>query len=317
MKKVIKSIPIPYAGVMLAFAAGGNLAAKYGMAYKNFFGIISAISLILLTLKVILDFNAVVESLKHPVLSSVMCTYPMGVIVLSTYLIPFNKQLAYSFWIVGIILHFILLGIFTKNHIFNFKIKKVFPSYFIVYVGFVCASVTAPAYGMNSLGKILFYLGFINYLILLPIVFYRTTIIKEIPKPAIPTITIFAAPASLCLAGYMSSFTNKNLTLVSIMLFLSVISVTLVIAYSPKMLKNGFFPSYSAFTFPLVISAIASAKTLHFYLNINKNIKYLITYSNSIIILSFLVNFYVLLKYIIFLNKKNSMDKNISSTKAS
>ncbi len=49
-----------------------------------------------------------------------------------------------------------------------------------------------------------------SYLILLPIILYRITKVKEIPEPALPTIVILAAPASLCLAGYMNSFQNKN-----------------------------------------------------------------------------------------------------------
>jgi len=126
MKRLIRSIPIPFAGVMLALAAGGNLLAPFGSIYKNIFGLLSFVSFIVLTGMIIFNFRGVKESLKHPVLSSVMPTYSMGMIVLSTYFIPFNKSFAFGFWSIGLLLHLILLIIFTKNHIFNFKIKMVF-----------------------------------------------------------------------------------------------------------------------------------------------------------------------------------------------
>lgn len=304
MKRLIRSIPIPFAGVMLALAAGGNLLAPFGPIYKNIFGFLSFVSFIVLTGMIIFNFEAVKEALKHPVLSSVMPTYSMGIIVLSTYFIPFNKNFAFGFWSIGLLLHFILLLIFTKNHIFDFKIKNVFPSYFIVYVGYVCASVTAPAFGMQALGQTLFNFGFGCYLILLPVVLYRTLKVKNIPKPALPTVTIFAAPASLLLAGYMSSFSGKNILLTNLMLFLSVMSIISVLIYMPKMFKNGFYPSYSAFTFPLIISAVAALKTRQFFSSLNYEIYYLNIYSELIRYFAIFITLFVLLNYIVFFRKE-------------
>jgi exfoliative toxin A/B len=313
MKKLLKSIPIPFAGVMLALAVGGNLLAPFNPIYRNIFGLLSGVCFILITTMIIMNFNKIKEALTHPVLSSVMPTYSMGIIVLSTYIIPFSKSVAFSFWILGLVLHFIMLIIFTNNHIFNFNIKKVFPSYFIVYVGYVCASVTAPAYLMQSLGKTLFYFGLICYIALLPIILYRAIIIKNIPKPALPTVTIFAAPASLLLAGYMSSFSGKSILLTNIMLFASIISVIAVLLYLPKMLKNGFFPSYSAFTFPLVISGVAVLKTRQFYYSLNHEMYFLNIYSEFIRYFALFMTVFVLLNYFVFFRKKLATKDQINT----
>lgn len=315
MKKLIKNIPIPFAGVMLALAVGGNLLTPFNPNYKNLFGLLSTICFVVLTLSIFLNFNRIKEAFNHPVLSSVMPTYSMGMIVLSTYIIPFSKSVAFGFWALGLILHMILLLIFTKNHIFDFKIKKVFPSYFIVYVGYVCASVTAPAYKMEALGRTLFNFGLIFYVVLLPIVLYRTLIVKNIPKPALPTVTIFAAPASLLLAGYMSSFSGKNITLTNLLLFLSVISIISVLLYLPKMLKNGFIPSYSAFTFPLIISAVAALKTKQFLSSLDYEIYYLNIYSEFIRYFSVFITLFVLLKYISFFKREFVSNDNKAKTK--
>lgn len=309
MNVLIKKIPIPMAGVMLALAVGGNLIGSILPIGKNLLGIIAFLILILLTLKIFFDFDSVKKGLKHPVIASVMPTYAMGIMALSTYLIPFNKSVAYIMFIFGIALHFLLLLLFTFEFIVNFKIKKVFPSYFIVYVGFVCASVIAPVYNLINLGQWLFYIGLIDYFLLLPIILYRVIVIKGIPDKALPTITIFAAPASLCLAGYMSSFSSKNLNLVYLLMALSITSVVSVLFYLPKMMSKGFFPSYAAFTFPFIISGVASLKTLAFFTSLEVQIGLFSFYSQFIRFFSLIMTLYVLIHYLKFLLPRPTMVK--------
>jgi len=304
MKKLIQSIPIPFAGVMLALAIARNLLTPFNPIYKNIFGLLSFTCFVVLTLMIFLNFKKITEAFSHPVLSSVMPTYSMGIIILSTYMIPFNQSFALAFWSIGILIHFILLFIFTKNHIFNFKIEKVFPSYFIVYVGHVCASVTAPAYAMENFGKGLFYFGLISYFILLPIILFRTLKIKKTPLPALPTMTIFAAPGSLLLAGYMSSFSGKSILMTNVLLFLSVTSIIGVLLYLPKMLKNGFFPSYSAFTFPLLISAVAALKTNQFYLSLEREPTLLKGYAEFLRYLAVFITILVFFSYLNYITKE-------------
>lgn len=301
MYKVIKKIPIPIAGLMLALGATGNLLKSYGSIYRNFSGILSAIILFLLIGKITTNFNSVKEDLKNPVIASVFPTFSMGVMIMATYIKSFLPIVAYGVWVAGLIIHLLLIVYFTKNFIVRFNIKKVFPSYFVVYVGIVVGSVTAPTFQMQFLGQYLFWFGFISYLILLPIILYRVYKVKEIPEPALPTITIFAAPASLCLAGYMSSFQEKNMIIVGLLTTLSLVMISGVLFYLPKMLKIKFYPSYSAFTFPLVISAIAIKLTNAFFIKSNLNISFLkyIVLIEEFIAISIVL--YVLLRYTYFL----------------
>ena len=87
---------------------------------------------------------------------------------------------------------------------------KVFASYYIVYVGIVVAAVTAPAYEKQSLGSATFWFGLVTLIILLVLVTYRYVKFKEVPDPAKPLICIYAAPTSLCIAGYVQSVMPKN-----------------------------------------------------------------------------------------------------------
>lgn len=126
MKEIIKRLPIPIVGLMLALAATGNLVLSYGEKYRNIFGIFSAIILILVLMKIIMFPKGVSESLDNPVVASVFPTLSMGIMLLSTYLKPFASSLAFGMWIIGLVLHIVLIIYFTKKYIFNFNIKKFF-----------------------------------------------------------------------------------------------------------------------------------------------------------------------------------------------
>jgi len=301
MGQIIKKVPIPMAGLMLGLAAVGNLVQSYGDLYRNIFGAISAILLFLLIMKIFIDPKGVKESMENPVVASVSPTLSMGIMILSTYIKPYFPSLGYGIWIFGLILHVILILYFTKRYMFNFNIKKVFPGYFVVYVGIVVGSVTGPVYNQAIIGQYLFWFGFISYLVLLPVVIYRVVKVKAIPEPALPTIAIFAAPASLCLAGYINSFQNKNMVIIGFLASLSLIMLGVVLLYMPKLLKLPFYPSYSAYTFPFVISGISIKLTNGFLANSGNGIawlKYIVRFQEVIAVS---LVFYVLIRYIQFL----------------
>lgn len=308
MRNTINKIPIPIAGLMLALAATGNLVSSYGNSYRYIFGVISAIIFASLVIKLLMFPKAVAEGFGNPIVASVIPTFSMGTMLLSTYINSYWPSIAYALWLLGLLTHVILIICFTKKYILNFNMKKIFPSYFIVYVGIVCASITAPAYDAIALGQAIFWFGLVCYLILLPLMLYRVFIIKEIPEPALPTIIIFAAPASLCLAGYLNSFQEKNIMIVRILMCISLLMVFFALISMPKMLKLKFYPSYSAFTFPFVISATAIKATNSFFIRSNMGVIMLGYVAKFLESWSILMVLYVLIKYSIYiiLNQENS-----------
>lgn len=264
MTDIFKQTPVPIAGLMLGLAGTGNLMLSYGSQYRYLAGMLALLVSLLLIGRLLIDREGVLVELENPVAASVAPTFSMAVIILASYIIPFSHQLALYIWYGGIILHGMAVILFSIRFILNFDIKKVFPSYFIVYVGIVVASVTAPAFNQIQLGQIIFWLGFVGYMIWLPIVSYRVFRIGEIKKPLLPTISIFTAPAGLCLAGYMKVFPEKNLLMVGWLVLLTLIMIISIIIYLPKMLSVGFYPSFSAFTFPFVITAMGLKLTSGF-----------------------------------------------------
>lgn len=313
MNEFLKKYPVPVSGLILGLAASGNLIQNYGALYRNIFGMLSFILFIFIIAKIIRYSNGVAESLKNPIIGSVFPTLSMSIMILSTYLKPYASAASFIIWTIGFVMHIILIIWFTKKFVINFSIKQVFPSWFIVYVGIAVASVTGPAYNMIIAGKSAFWFGFTAYLILLPIIIYRVVKIKEMPQPALPTLVIFSAPASLLLAGYMNSFKEKNMIIVWFLMAVSIIMYIIAIIMLPKLLTLKFYPSYSSFTFPLIISGIAVKLADGF----------LIKSGQSILLLRYLIRFqevtgvgitiYVLIRYILFLLPGNEKTINFKS----
>lgn len=309
MKKFIQKLPVPMAGLMLALAALGNLLQSYSESVRLFFGILSAALALLLTAKAVLYFGDVRKDLQNPVMASVAPTFSMGLILLAGYLVKLSAPAAFALWITAIALHWLFILYFTVKFLLHFDFQKVFASYFIVYVGIVTVSVTAPAFGQTSLGRAMFRFGFIAYLPLLLLVLYRLLAIRNFANPAKPTNAIFAAPAALCLAGYLASFEQKSAAIIMFLLVLSQLLYLAVLCGLPAMMKAGFFPSYSGFTFPLVITAISLKQASGFFARAGTPIGLLNVLVPVETGIAIVVVLYVLFCYLWFLFRKMPAQK--------
>lgn len=302
MNRILKRIPMPIVGVMLSLAVLGNLVQSYGSTYRTVLGILSATIFIIATIKFLCDFPGLKKDLSSPIGASVFPTYSMGIMLLATYLKPYNNRLAYGIWITAILLHIVLIIYFTMKYVKNFNIMEVFPSWFIVYVGIAVASVTGKAFN-QTIGQWAFGFAFLSYLILLPIIGKRVLLIKKIPEPALPTLIIFSAPGSLCLTGYINSFDTKNMFLFVFLLILSQFIYVLAVIKLIQLLKLKFYPSYSGFTFPFVISAIALKSSNIYLTNQGYSIRFLPTAVKVEEIIAVVMVFYVLIRYVISIAK--------------
>lgn len=258
----IKKVPIPLCGVMLGTAALGNLLQSYSETVRSICGIIAGILLILVLLKLICFPKAVKEDMNNPIMASVAGTFTMSLMLLSVYVKPLIGQAAFYLWVASIALHIVLIIYFTLKFIVKLQMPKVFASYYIVYVGIAVAAITAPAYEQTSIGAATFWFGFAALLVLLILVTVRYVKYKKVPEPAEPLICIYAAPASLCVAGYVQSVMPKSYSLLMAMFVLATVLYVFSLIKAAGYLRLPFYPSYASFTFPFVISAIAAKQTM-------------------------------------------------------
>ena len=118
-----------------------------------------------------------------------------------------------------------------------------------------CIRFTGP--GAWKVGQIAFRFGFVSVLALLVLVTLRYIRIPG-KEPAKPLFCIYAAPVSLCLAGYVPSVPPKAAGMVIALLIASTALLIVVLCRLPMLLRLKFYPRYAAFPFPFVIAAIAA-----------------------------------------------------------
>ena len=263
---IIKNLPTPIAGLALGSAALGNLLQPYSSSLQLLFNLLSLIIIVLLTIKFVLGFDKLKKEMENPVVATVMATYPMSIMLLASFSKKYIGLLSMPVWIIGIFLDFCVVFYAIYNFIIKERhISKIYPTWFITFVGPAVVTVTAINYNLETLGLIYFYLSYINYLILLPFVLYRVYKYKHYKDGDYPTITVFSAPGGLLLASYMIGITQKTNIILVILIPLTILLFIFVLIQLPYLLKRKFYPSFSAFTFPLVICAISFQKTGVYY----------------------------------------------------
>ncbi len=203
---LIKKLPIPISGLILATLSLGNLLQDIHPYLRYAFGAIGILILILMLLKIILYPQSIREDFKNPIIVSSSGTFSMSLMILSTYIIPYAPSIAYAIWIIGIALHILLVIYFTYHFIIRkFDISTVYPSYWIVYVGLTMGAITAHFHGLQEIDFIFFIVGFIGMLATTPAVLYRDFVYKQIPDPNKPLTCIFTALFSILIFGYLNS----------------------------------------------------------------------------------------------------------------
>jgi len=259
MKKIISTIPAPLAGLALGLAGLGSITARFHSLAGSFFTIIAALLLAVYLVKIVFHFPAFSLDLQHPVFSSILPTFSMALMIVSAFLAKHNFIFARTLWYSAIIIHILLLFNFLYQILKKRNFRDIVPSYFIPTVGIVTACVSGKVFNSPALCYSLFIFGFVSYLISLPIIIFRLRK-EKLPQPKEATIAIMAAPASLCLAGFLSLTGTTTVNFLYLLVPLSIIMTLFVYYKLIGLLKSPFNVGFSAFTFPLVISAISMYK---------------------------------------------------------
>ncbi|MBR2557231.1 MAG: TDT family transporter [Methanobrevibacter sp.] len=300
---MIEKIPIPICGVILALLSLGNLLNDYHPYLKMICVGLGVLFIILIVLKLILYPQKIKDDFSNPILTSNSGTFSMSLMLLSTLLSPFIPNVAYSVWILGVGLHILLMIYFTYNFIIrNFDISTVYPSYWIVFVGITMGAITAHAHGLDEIGFIFFLVGFVAMAITMPLVIYRYLKYKDIPDANKPLICIFTAVLSILIVGYVNSYDTLSNEFLTILYIFACIFYVFALIKFIEYRKLDFYPSFAAFTFPFVISALA---TKGFISKIGQNIVL-----NDILIaetaIATAIVIYVLIRYVRFLSRNES-----------
>ena len=297
---MIEKIPIPICGIILALLSLGNLLNDTHPYLKIICTTIGILFMILILLKLVLYPQKIRDDFKNPIIASNSGTFSMSLMLLSTLLSPFIPTIAYGVWILGVALHILLMIYFTHHFIIHeFDISSVYPSYWIVFVGITMGAITAHAHGVDEIGFIFFLIGFVAMAMTMPLVVYRYLKYPDIPDGNKPLICIFTAVLSILIVGYVNSYNDiSNEFLIALYIFACVFYV-FALAKFIEYRKLDFYPSFAAFTFPFVISALATKGAMS-KIGLNNILGNVLTIETAI---ATLIVLYVIIRYVEFLSR--------------
>lgn len=264
MRQHINKIPTPMCGLALAIASLGwcleNALPTGGLA-KLTGAVIASVIIASITLKFTLSPNLLLQEIKHPVVGSVIPTSAMATMVISHEVGHHSSLTADIIWLGAVAFHILAFLLFTFYRLRHFQIQHMVPSWFIPPIGMVVADVSFSGTAvLEPVANAILIFGVAAYALMLPIMLYRLIFVGPLADGVKPTLAVMAAPASLCLAGYMTIVADVNTLLVFGLLAIA-LSMTLTVYLALfGLLRLPFSPGFAAFTFPMVIGATALFK---------------------------------------------------------
>lgn len=265
------NIPVAITGISLGFITLGNLWGDFGAlwirAFANFF---AATAVTLMLIKICLHPKKSFDEMQHCLIGSFYPTIAMTLMVFSGFIArTFGKPFGQAVWLFAIVLFIILAGLFILAQTQNFHWKHVVPSWFIPTVGIGVAAVSSPAVETTYVSRSIFYIAFGLYIIMLLAFLYRIATHGKVEDDKRVTLAIIAAPASVCLAGYLATFSSPNPILLSVLVPLALLSTAYVYTLLPQLLKIPFHPGLAPLTFPLAVGSVAIQRFAHYLDSIN------------------------------------------------
>lgn len=253
-------IPTPLAALALGIASLGwcwDKSLQLNGAVQLSAAVLAGCLLAILLCKFIAFPKLFWQDLAHPILGSVLPTAAMATMVIS---VSLPLAIAPWLWSLAVVLHGFLFAGFLRHRLPALQLSQLIPGWFVPPIGIVTAVLTAPAAIPTSFVTVLFWFGLGAYVLMLPLMLYRLLKADALPLAAKPSLAVLAAPASLCLAAYITFHSAPALWLVTCLLILALVMTGIIYLALPYLLRLNFTPAFAAYTFPLVISTTALFK---------------------------------------------------------
>ncbi|MDX2319925.1 MAG: TDT family transporter [Moritella sp.] len=274
-----KLLPTPAAGLALGISSLGALWESlydFNGYIQTATSAIAATILLVLLLRFIIHPQTLWNDLSHHVVGSVVPTFAMAIMVVSSSLTAAYPATSSIMWLAAIVMHVIFLLLFLYHRFQDMQLQHMVPSWFVPPIGLIVAVFTCPQPEVfKPICYAILVFGIINYALLLPVMLNRLIFGEKIPTSEKPSIAILAAPASLCLTGYLAFMAQPSPVIVAVLLGIAVLMTAVIYMALLHLSRLTFNPGFAAFTFPLVISAKALYSTEDWFASIGINAHYI------------------------------------------
>ena len=263
---------------------------------------VASLILIVLTFaSLLLNPKKIIESFKTSVGMSLFTSITMALMMISIWMKGVFGQANIYIWVVGVILHSIILVIFTIRYVVNFNLNNVTPSWFLVYTGLGIGAITCRDFGMIVFGKAtLSFIIFVSVVLAIPIlisIFVKRQKVKNAYKPLFSLISVplgIIIPAYIFVSEKVSSSTVLWMTILLQIIFVVVLINSLLQVF------NGFYPGWSCYTVSSAITLYATSVANDLFISKKLNyvffqylldVEYVVVFIIcSIVLLAYLIN---------------------------
>lgn len=257
----LELLPVGVFATTLGFITLGNCFTSFGInSVRHVIVNLAVIILIIGFMKLFIYPSKVKEELKQTIGASIYPTFPMSMMLMGAYYAKYYFPLGKGLWLLGILIHLLILICFIYfNIIKTFNFKEFLPSTFVPFVGLIVATISGGAMNSPMISTSIFYFSFIAYFIMLPFLVYRL-FKHDVNDKVYPIVCIMAAPPSLCVVAYTTLFKEPNLYITLFVYAIVVIMSIYMYTKFPKIFRLKFMPSHAGITFPLAITTLATIK---------------------------------------------------------
>ena len=300
----MKKLPLAFAGCLLGLAGAGNLIVDILPELSHVFSLLGLGLWIIFLFYHLINWQETEREFRKPPVLSGMATFPMAGMILSTYvlrLLPSIPYLAHFLWWFSFLLDVGLITYFSVQ-ILTSK-EKIFatPTWTVLYVGIAVAALTYPVVGIIEIAYATILFGFLLTFYLYPRI-YQDLKEKPLPTALLGQEGIYCAPFSLLLASLVRVWGQQLPTWgLIIMIIASQAFFLFVLSRLPYILKHGFQPTFSALTFPTIVTA-TSLKMAQGIIQ-NSLLNFFVTIETLI---SLTILIFVLFSYLIWMKKTSS-----------
>jgi len=268
-KQRLQQLPFAISGLAFGLVSlGWNLEVAYPLdgILQVLTALLSTLIIIAVIFKLYYLSPYVFPLLKDPSIGPLSPTIALVIMIGS---VNFSGDSAIFIWFFGFILHSLLLILFIITRYQNFQMAQVAPSWFIPFVAIIVAALTYPQMSQSSMAWLatnhviiqqifsqsVVIFAIASYFLILPLITY-----KVISKPLLTadtraSLALYAAPANLCLLGYLLYFPTTSLSLMVLLLIIAIAMSIFSYVIVLQLIHRPFTPAFSSFTFPLVIGS--------------------------------------------------------------
>jgi len=253
------AMPMGTGGVGLAWRQAHQwlgAPAAIGEALLAFTTLLWVFVVLLQAVRVLHHPHAVVAELRHPVRVAFAAAPTVGLMLVSAFLFPYAPALGALLWGVAVALHLILATLLLRRVVAGRgDPNMVAPPLLIPMVGNILAPAIGARMGFVDASWMMFGVGLILWLAMLPLLLHRLFAGPALPPPMRPTLVILLAPptvAALALEALTGRTDAVTLSFVGVALLIAAVMLSLAAEFA----RSPFGLPWWGVTFPTAAFAV-------------------------------------------------------------